>query len=128
MPVLNHWINCPEDSICMSVWIRYHLKIKKVLSNVELPKRIKAIRIQHSKYHNLTKEPVLFVLNRIDDPKIRDYRGADFTIDEMDAPETVYCFDNDLESYGLNQEILNYSRPNKCISEQVIEYDEAEIN
>ncbi len=116
-------LNCPEGKICMDVWIRYHLKIKKVLSDTELPKKIKAIRIQHSKYVNLTKEPILFVLKEIEESNIREYRGADFLINEMDAPETIYCFDNDLENYGLNQEILDYSRPDKCLSEKVIDYD-----
>jgi len=121
-------MNCSEGHICMSVWIRYHLKIKKVLSDIELPKRIKAIRIQHSEYRDLTKEPILFVLNKIDDPEIRDYRGADFAISEMDEPETIYCFENNLESYGLDSEILNYSRPNKCMSERVIEFDKDEFD
>ena len=121
-------LNCPEGKICMDVWIRYHLKIKKVLSDTELPKRIKAIRIQHSEYRNLTKEPILFVLGKIEDPEIRDYRGADFTIYEMDKPETIYCFENDLESYGLDSELLNFSRPDTCISGKVIEFDKDEFD
>ena len=120
-------LNCPEGKICMDVWIRYHLKVKKVLSDTELPKKIKAIRVQHSEYVNLTKEPILFVLNKIEKPNVREYRRADYWIKEMDTPETIYCFDDDLGNYGLNQKILDYSRPNKCLSQKVIDYDEGGI-
>ena len=118
--------NCSAetDTICMTGWYRWTIRVERTVSGPRLPARIVAIVGQHAPYVDPKGPPhELFVVRPIDDPEARERMHADYLVDEEsqrldDEPKRLgmYCMQTDPKQIGLNVEVFATGQSNYCFT------------
>ncbi len=104
----------PEDkeyaNICLDTWVGFEVSTTKTIVGSPTPKRIRMARIQHTRFNDkafrsLQRQEVLLVLRPISDPATRKKLKSDYYWVESSEPESMYCLQNDPDSYGLRDRV-----------------------
>lgn len=93
---------CPENAICMRSWWKSVIRVEKTVQGRPLSGRVTAAVMQHTRLNARYKKAVrLFVLVPIDDPAQRAKLRADYYLEEMSEPRSMFCFAKDPRALGL---------------------------
>lgn len=88
------------NTLCMSVWARYALRVVHVIAGDEEREVLHAIKIQGGAPYYYEDEAVMVVLEPITDQKKQQTAGASYIIKEL--LRSSYCFNEPLAQYGLS--------------------------
>ena len=111
-------MNC-EPQICMDSFYRWSIAVERQVSGPGVPKRVRAVRVQHAENVFADKRPkLLFVLEPISDPAVRKRYQADYYIEAMGRPTQVFCLSGRSQEPDLSKlEPAGEIRGNKCYAE-----------
>ncbi|WP_431479198.1 hypothetical protein [Massilia eburnea] len=74
-------VPCPVNSLCLSGWTRWGIKVEKVISGASVPVRINAVSLEHGILTPKHEEALrIFTVKPIEKNEKRDLFGADFVL------------------------------------------------
>jgi len=95
---------CPENAICMRSWWKSVIRVDKTVKGRPLSGRVTAAVMQHTWLNSRYKKAVrLFVLAPIEDPAERARLRADYYLDGMSEPRSMFCLAKDPRALGLTE-------------------------
>jgi len=108
-----------EPQVCMDAFYRWSIAVVRSVSGPATPRRVKAIRVQHAE--NVFREnppELLFALRPIADPAVRAKYGADYWVEALGRPATVFCLSGRTQEPDLSAlELAGELRGSKCYAE-----------